>query len=339
MKPKISILLSIFAFILVIFAFGCNDDKDYIISFIIDGETVATQEVEHGQTLNSPTTDKKSGYVFKGWYLNQEYIRKWNFSNPVTSSTTLYGYYVPEGEETFNVIFTDGGEDLKVSKIKRGQTCDEYTPEKVGYELKNWLCGGVPFSFSEPITKDLELTAEWSKIIYTVSFVADDRTIKRTFDIENFEVTPPEVPEKEHYTAKWESFSLELKDMTVNAVYKPIVYTVEFIADGVTIQKSEYSVEDEIKPPIVPKKDGYSGKWNELPKGGNATVTAEYSAIEYTVTFIIDGKVVGSDTYTVENKEIDYPAIPQKEGYIGRWQDVTLSFGDITISAIYEETN
>lgn len=44
---------------------------------------------------------------------------------------------------------------------------------------------------------------------------------------------------------------------------------------------------------------------------------AQWMAIEYTVTFVADGKTVKTETYTVENKNITVPAVPAKTGHNG----------------------
>ena len=40
-------------------------------------------------------------------------------------------------------------------------------------------------------------------------------------------------------------------------------------------------------------------------------------------------------TYTVENKEIVEPAVPEKDGYVGKWEEYTLTTGNITVKAVY----
>lgn len=67
-------------------------------------------------------------------------------------------------------------------------------------------------------------------------------------------------------------------------------------------------------------------------------VNAKYTAIAYTVTFKADGKTVDTQTYTVENKNITEPKVPEKEGYTGKWKDYNLNGGDRTVIAVYEKT-
>lgn len=63
----------------------------------------------------------------------------------------------------------------------------------------------------------------------------------------------------------------------------------------------------------------------------------KHTSIEYTVTFKINGEVAGTATYTVEDTEIEAPAIPERAGYIGAWDSYELTLGDITVEAVYTE--
>ena len=91
--------------------------------------------------------------------------------------------------------------------------------------------------------------------------------------------------------------------------------------------------------PTVPNKKYYEGVWEDFQPENNQTqiVNAKYTAIKYTVTFKADGKTVDKQTYTVENKNITEPKVPEKEGYTGKWKDYNLNGGDRTVIAVYEK--
>lgn len=91
--------------------------------------------------------------------------------------------------------------------------------------------------------------------------------------------------------------------------------------------------------PAVPNKKYYEGVWEDFQPENNQTqiVNAKYTAITYTVTFKADGKTVDKQTYTVENKNITEPKVPEKEGYTGKWKDYNLNGGDRTVIAVYEK--
>jgi hypothetical protein len=87
----------------------------------------------------------------------------------------------------------------------------------------------------------------------------------------------------------------------------------------------------------------YNGetKWNidsDVVAGDMALVSKFMQELrEYMVTFIADGATVGTATYTVEDKDIEEPAVPEKEGYTGVWETYELTTGDITVNAVYTE--
>ena len=91
--------------------------------------------------------------------------------------------------------------------------------------------------------------------------------------------------------------------------------------------------------PAVPNKKYYEGVWEDFEPENNQTqiVNAKYTAIKYTVTFKADGKTVDKQTYTVENKSIAEPKVPEKEGYTGKWKNYNLNGGDRTVIAVYEK--
>ena len=71
---------------------------------------------------------------------------------------------------------------------------------------------------------------------------------------------------------------------------------------------------------------------------GATTYKATYTqeAITYHVTFMADGKQVGDPiAYTVDNKDITAPAVPEKTGYTGVWEAYDLTTGDVTVNAVY----
>lgn len=55
----------------------------------------------------------------------------------------------------------------------------------------------------------------------------------------------------------------------------------------------------------------------------------------YTVTFVVDGLAVSTQTYTPKNPTVIEPNVPEKIGYTGAWQNYTLTKGNITVNAIY----
>ena len=119
------------------------------------------------------------------------------------------------------------------------------------------------------------------------------------------------------------------------------LYKITFrsgVADDIIITYADGENKEDFTP-AVPNKKYYEGVWEDFEPENNQTqiVNAKYTAITYTVTFKADGKTVDKQTYTVENKNVTEPKVPEKEGYTGKWKDYNLNGGDRTVIAVYEK--
>ena len=175
---------------------------------------------------------------------------------------------------------------------------------------------------------------------YTITFVADGTVVgSATYTEKNKEITEPSVPAKDHYAGVWEEYTLDSGDITVNAVYTTVEYTITFVADGTTVDTFDYTVEDTaITEPTVPAKDHYAGEWEAYAlDGGNKTVNAIYTAVEYAITFMNGDDVVEVVKFSVDNNDKQPPAVPEKKGYTGVWGAYNFSqFENQTCNLNYE---
>ena len=182
---------------------------------------------------------------------------------------------------------------------------------------------------------------------YTVRFVNEDNTLISEQKLE--EGTVPQAPADptytaEHYTYTFTGWDKEITAVEDDVIYKavyaktPINYTVTFMAEGVQVGDAlSYHLDNPtVTEPAVPTKEGYGGSWEAYTlDGGNKVVNAVYKFGEYTVTFKADGETVGTDIYTINDKEITEPAVPEKAHYTGVWEEYTLTTGDIVVNAVY----
>lgn len=154
-------------------------------------------------------------------------------------------------------------------------------------------------------------------------------------------VTAPENPAATGYT--FDGWSPEIaeympdEDIEYTALFTPVTYYAVFEADGKTVSRIPYTVEDtEIPEPYAPDKTGYVSSWADysLTPGG-ITVKAEYTPAIYSARFAADGVIVDEIPYTVETVSITPPVIPNKDGFTARWSDYTLCAGGITVNAVY----
>ena len=134
---------------------------------------------------------------------------------------------------------------------------------------------------------------------------------------------------------------LILQDTVVTVVDTPIVYTLMFVgAEGVAPITFTVETAGRVQLPPLPEKRGYTGKWDcDLSEIGlqSKTITAIYTPITYTLTFVTrEGE--SKLQFTVETvKQLQFPQPPVREGYMVAW-DTTLEevgLADAVITAIY----
>jgi len=129
------------------------------------------------------------------------------------------------------------------------------------------------------------------------------------------------------------SFAMPPKTVTVNVVYKQNAHTVTFKEEGqadVTRKVNHGATVSDI--PALTGKTGHTGKWmynnaeftDQITITSDIIVTAEYTPIPYTVTFTAGGIKEGEATVaynaTIANTNgAEIPAVPSKEGYLGKW--------------------
>lgn len=185
---------------------------------------------------------------------------------------------------------------------------------------------------------------------YSITFKNGDTIISTDKVKEGNYFKIPQNPTKDGYVfAGWDvngdnvadQIAAATADATYSALFvdSQLAKTVTFKADGTEVAKVYYAEGvTAIVEPSVPQKAGYVGEWEEYTLDGNIEVNAVYTLAEYTVTFKADGVVVGHpQKYTINNKTIQAPLVPEKEGYIGTWEPYTLTTGDVVVNAVYTE--
>ncbi len=116
-----------------------------------------------------------------------------------------------------------------------------------------------------------------------------------------------------------------------------ITYTASFMADGELVEAVTFPQgATSLTEPEVPAKAGYTGVWATYELADeDIEIVAEYTAIEYTATFVANGEVVDTRTFTVETSYIIPPQVPGIDGYTAVWEDWALGVGNFTVEAVY----
>ena len=185
-----------------------------------DGSDVQTFTVKAGETVLEPTAPVKEGYTLTGWAKDRS--TKYDFTVAVTEDIVLYAMWekqqsvTKEHTVTFMALggaFADGT-DVQSFTVKDGATVRKpQDPAKKGFTIQGWTLDGAPYGFTEVVTKDIVLKAQWEKVDpnmteYTVTFMALGGAFADGSDVQTFTVKAgetvlePTAPVKEGYTLK-----------------------------------------------------------------------------------------------------------------------------------------
>ena len=207
-----------------------------------------------------------------------------------------------------------------------------------------------------PAFKDYTAYARFRRVGYTATFepVGDFGGTVIEFEVGDTELeNVPAVPQKEGYKdGAWyvridgaddvplsEYTPLGEGDITLYAKYTPIIYTIQFVVGSEIIDTVSFDLENGLErdPVGVPVKTGYTAAWADFElKAESFMVSAVYTPIKYTASFVVNGEIIKTIEFTVETETLEgVPAVPEKPGYAGKWSEYKLEASDLTIEAEY----
>ena len=305
--------------------------NQYTITFDTDGgSAVKSITQDYGTAITAPAAPTKTGYTFTGWDME---IPK---TMPAGDMTIKAQWKINQYTITFN---TDGGSEIApITQDYGTEITAPANPTKTGYTFDGWDAE-IPTTMP---AGDMTIKAKWTINQYTVTFKNGDEVVKSAEMNYGSTITAPERPTKEGYTFKgWQGYTdnmtLPAHDVTFKAQWTINKYTLTF-KNGETVYKTitqDYGTA--IAKPTDPTKTGYTfAGWDEnIPANmpaENVTITAKWTANQYTVTFDSDGgSACESKTVTYDQP---YGALPKptKEGYtFTGWYDNNTLIYDTTL--------
>lgn len=141
--------------------------NDYYVSFVTEhGDPPTSQNVKYNGTATDPGTLTEEGYTFDGWYADDNYSKKFDFTKPITSNTTVYAKWTANDYEVR--FITEHGDAPASQNVKYNGTAKD--PGKLtedGYTFIGWYTDdthdSTKFDFTKPITGDTKVYAKWEK--------------------------------------------------------------------------------------------------------------------------------------------------------------------------------
>lgn len=143
------------------------DINKYTVKFVSDYGSFANQTIEHGKPIDTDklTIPTVEGYTFDGWYADDIYSTEFDFTQPITSNTTVYAKWTAKDYEVR--FITEHGKTPTSQNVKyNGTANDPGTLTEEGYTFIGWYADEAhktKFDFSTPITGDTKVYAKWEK--------------------------------------------------------------------------------------------------------------------------------------------------------------------------------
>ena len=143
------------------------DINKYTVQFVSDYGSFADQTVEHGKPIETDklTIPEVEGFTFDGWYADDTYSTKFDFTKPIKRNTTVYAKWTAKDYEVSFV--TEHGKTPTSQNVPYNEPAKD--PGKLsedGYTFIGWYADEAhktKFDFSTPITGDTKVYAKWEK--------------------------------------------------------------------------------------------------------------------------------------------------------------------------------
>lgn len=275
---------------------------------------------------------QKEGYTGR-LYRDADCLKPLTKDSKVKNGDTVY---VKWTINSYTVTFMDGKTVLKTEKVQHGSAATApKVSEKDGKTFKGW-----DKDFSN-VTSDRTINAVYDVDTFTVTFKDGDTVLSiQTVEYDKSATAPTVTPAPGKKHNGWDvEFDHVQKDLVVNATFEDIMYTVKFVADGITRYETKVKYGEKVDAPNAPEVKGKTfERWDGTAEyvTENVTITAIYKLNSYTIKFILNNgedDVVRTQDY---GTAITAPT-PEMTGYtFDGWDKTvpeTMPANDVTITA------
>ena len=138
---------------------GGSSLSTYTVKFETNGGSIIKSQIlNKNDVVTEPSEPTKDGYIFDGWYTDENLTKKYDFSTTVTSGFTLYAKWTEAAKEP-----TKDSEDKTLTSFTDVEIGSWYE-EAVAYTVKNNLFKGVSeteFAPDSSMTRAMLVTVLW----------------------------------------------------------------------------------------------------------------------------------------------------------------------------------
>ena len=143
------------------------DINKYTVQFVSEHGSFEDQTIEHGKPIGTgkPTIPPVEGFTFDGWYTDENRTIEFDFTQPITSNTTVYAKWTAKDYEV-SFVTEHGDAPASQNVPYNGTATDPGKLSEEGYTFDGWYTDHTcttEFKFSTPITGDTKVYAKWEK--------------------------------------------------------------------------------------------------------------------------------------------------------------------------------
>ncbi len=352
MKKKLVVILTslILTVCSAIIFIGCKKDSISFNGFSLNGTELSItvdNDVEEFSFANAVAVSGDASYVVSAdKYGSVTFLTK---VVPLVEGDNVFFLFatVDEVATTYKVTIhrlmtctvqfdTDGGSAVDTQYVIEGELASEpNVPTKTGYIFTGWN-----YDFIDPVTESVTIKASWSAKQYILTYDANGGTASKTSETINFDgqLTLP-TAERAHYTFDgWYYQGQEISNgqwkydsaAAIIAQWTPIDYSITYDLDGGSATNpANYNIETNTFTLNNPARTGYKFTgWTldgqstptmiaivEKGSTGNKTFTANWTPVNYSITYNLDGgTATNPDSYNIETETFTLNN-PTKTGY------------------------
>ena len=270
----------------------CGYVKDVTITFNTDGgNTIDSITGKFGADVTAPADPTKEGYTFTGWDVEIPATMPGE-DMTINAGWEVNTYTLEFQDETGNVLKT-------VTDVYGAEVTAPEAPAKTGHSFVKWSAPCATMPAAPEVGGTTVVTPVYSVNQYTITLDTNGgdpmTAITQDYGTDVSVGTPTRTG---HEFTGWDKdvpATMPAENMTLTAQWEIGTFTIAFNTNGgsaVEAITGEYNTP--VTAPAAPTKEGYTfAGWDqEIPgtiPGANVIINAQWTPIEYTITFDTDG--------------------------------------------------
>lgn len=286
----IGVVVAALAIVLLFVLKPGKETKPTIVQHTINyntqgGNEISSTKVNDGSNIVLPEEPKKEGYIFTGWFINDEKITK---EYTVKSDITLTAKWDEKLTDCMITFDSNGGSKVEAIQFNEESKIELPTPTRKGYKFVVWEDkNGMPIlSGARLACEEIKLTAKWEK-----------ETVKQT-ETKPANKTVYTCPSG--YTLKeTKCTKIITKNATLSSESCPTGYNKN-PSLGKCVANSYTSTATPTCPKGYTKRPGYSYCYQYVQSGLD-----QYTCETYTTTYV-NGRYTNGSCYYGESVELTY---------------------------------